>query len=378
MSGLYIHIPFCYKKCIYCDFYSVGSKNAPWELYVKALLNEFSKRNSEITNKFSTLYIGGGTPSQMPTFYLNELLIGIKDIAKEKWDVEELTIEVNPDDITQEYVDSLLYLGINRVSMGVQSFNDEELKILNRRHSVSQVYKAYKFLSAIPNISMDLIFGLPNQTLNSWESNIDVMLSLRPKHISAYSLMYEEGTPIYIMRQQGRVNETDENMSEQMFELLVSKLKASGYIQYEISNFALPGYESKHNSNYWKGVSYLGIGASAHSYDGKMIRRSNEPSYKRYINHFMSDVYAQQNFYNEEILNDEELYDEYIMTRMRMMQGIDIRELRNFFGHEKYLRFLNNSERHLRLGNIIKNGNSYSLSQKGILISDPIFVDLMK
>ena len=178
------------------------------------------------------------------------------------------------------------------------------------------------------------------------------------------------------MRQQGRIKEAEEGLSERMFDILVRKLNDSGYVQYEISNFALPGYESKHNSNYWKGIAYLGIGASAHSYDGNRIRRSNELSYKRYINHFMNNECT--NFYDEEILSNEELYDEYIMTRMRMKEGIDIRELRNSFGNEKYLRFMKNSEKHLCLGNMINRDFAYCLSEKGILISDSVFVDLMK
>ncbi len=377
MGGLYIHIPFCKSKCIYCDFYSVGSKNAPWNTFVSSILNELTIRLNELPTNISTIYIGGGTPSQMPNDILKYLINNIKSLCGDKWNIKEFTIEVNPEDVTNEYVETLLSIGVNRVSMGIQSLNDNELKLLNRRHSSEQAINAFNLLSRIPNKSVDLIFGLPNQSINSWISIIEKILDLRPNHISAYSLMFEEGTAIYLMRQQGRIKEADENVSNEMFNILLNRLKQVGYVQYEISNFALPGYESIHNTNYWKGISYLGLGPSAHSYDGHKIRKCNPSSYKKYIDFYMSEKKHIESFYNEEILSDEELFEEYVITRMRMKGGIDISDLKTKFGDFRLNQFTSNAEKYIKSGKIIKSDSHYALSEEGIMISDMIFVDLI-
>lgn len=377
MGGLYIHIPFCKSKCIYCDFYSVGSKNAPWNTFVSSILNELTIRLNELPTNISTIYIGGGTPSQMPNDILKYLINNIKSLCGNKWNIKEFTIEVNPEDVTNEYVETLLSIGVNRVSMGIQSLNDNELKLLNRRHSSEQAINAFNLLSRIPNKSVDLIFGLPNQSINSWITIIEKILDLRPNHISAYSLMFEEGTAIYLMRQQGRIKEANENVSNEMFNILLNRLKQVGYVQYEISNFALPGYESIHNTNYWKGISYLGLGPSAHSYDGHKIRKSNPSSYKKYIDFYMSEKKYIESFYNEEILSDEELFEEYVMTRLRMKGGIDISDLKTKFGDFRLNQFTSNAEKYIKSGKIIKSDSHYALSEEGIMISDMIFVDLI-
>lgn len=377
MAGLYVHIPFCRKKCIYCDFYSLGSKNAPWQDFVDALIAEFIKRKHELTENISTLYIGGGTPSQMPVDLLQQLIDTIKKECGELWAVDEFTVEVNPDDVSPDLAFALLESGVNRVSMGIQSFVDDELKKINRRHSAYQAVEAYKTLSIIPNRSLDLIFGLPGQTLQSWEKSLRKIIELRPNHISAYSLMYEEGTPIYIMREQERIREISDDLSVEMFKRMITELRKSGYVQYEISNFALPSYESKHNSRYWSGTPYLGLGPAAHSYDGRRIRRNNIASVNSYIDYYLNNTVSSDCFYNEEILSEEELYNEYVMTHLRTMKGIDMLQFKAKFGEERYNYLLRYAQRHINNHTLIQDANNLHLSDSGILISDDIFSDLM-
>lgn len=377
MSGLYIHIPFCAKKCIYCDFYSVGVRNVDWERYINSLIHELSFRKKELAEIVHTIYIGGGTPSLMPINQLKRLINTIYDELSGILKLEEFTIELNPDDVTEELVDALKEIGVTRVSMGVQSFNDSELDFIKRRHTSEQCRKAYNELSVIGNVSLDLIFGLPGQSLQSWEKNLNAILELHPQHISAYSLMYEEGTPLYAMLQQGRVREVEEELSLEMFKLLIDKLKKAGYNHYEISNFALDGYESKHNSSYWSGMQYLGLGPSAHSYDGNRTRRSNPASVNDYINHYINLPSIDVSFYEEEILSDMDLYNEYIITRMRRLDGIELHDLKHRFGEKLQNYFLKQTEKHIQSGVLLNCDNRIMLSEKGVLISDSIFVNLM-
>ena len=378
MSGLYIHIPFCAKKCIYCDFYSVGLRNVNWERYINSVIHELNHRKKELTEKINTIYIGGGTPSLMPIYHLKQFISRIYDEISEILDLEEFTIELNPDDVTNELVATLKEFNISRVSMGVQSFNDDELEFIKRRHSSQQSINAYYNLSTIGNVSLDLIFGLPGQSLKSWEHNLDTILKLRPQHISAYSLMYEHGTPLYLMLQQGRVREIDDDISMEMFKLLIHRLTDAGYNHYEISNFALEGYESKHNSAYWSGMQYLGLGPSAHSYDGKSMRKANPASVNHYINYYMNQPISDIPFYEEETLSNIDLYNEYIITRMRRLDGIELNDLNLRFGKKLYRYFLNQSEKHIKSGVLINSNGHIKLSENGVLISDSIFIDLME
>lgn len=377
MSGLYIHIPFCAKKCIYCDFYSVGLRNVDWERYINSVINELSFRKKELTENVHTIYIGGGTPSLIPINHLKRLINTIYEELSGMLKLDEFTIELNPDDVTEELVEALKEIGVTRVSMGVQSFNDCELNFIKRRHTSEQCRKAYKELSVIGNVSLDLIFGLPGQNLQSWEKNLDAILELRPQHISAYSLMYEEGTPLYAMMQQGRVKEVEDDLSLEMFKLLIDKLKKAGYNHYEISNFALEDYESKHNSSYWNGMQYLGLGPSAHSYDGNRVRRANPASVKDYINHYMNYPLSDVSFYEEEILSYIDLYNEYIITRMRRLSGIELHDLKYRFGEQLQTHFMKQTEKYIQSGVLLNCDNHIMLSEKGVLISDSIFVNLM-
>ena len=289
MAGLYIHIPFCKRKCIYCDFYSIAGSPDLMGGYAGALIDEFDNRKDELGGeRISTVYLGGGTPSLMPAGLLSKIVshIGLDG-------VEEATIEVNPDDVAMEYVKELADMGFNRVSMGVQSFIDSELRLLNRRHDAKGARNAVDILKrcGIQNISIDLIYGIPGQTLQSWRESIDAALSLDVPHISAYNLTYEEGTRLTMMRDKGRIKEVGDELCVDMFDALSGLLSDAGYEQYEISNFSKPGMYSRHNSSYWNFTPYLGLGASAHSFDGRK-RRYNPSNLREYVKLIKEKGYA--------------------------------------------------------------------------------------
>lgn len=376
MAGIYVHIPFCRRKCYYCDFFSVGSRNAPWHDYATALLNEARQRIAETgESAVQTLYIGGGTPSQMPLPILQKVITGIADIIPLS-NLREITVEVNPEDVTPALATGLREAGVNRVSMGIQSFIDSELQGVGRRHTSAQALRAYETLRhEFSNISIDLIFGLPAQTLKSWEKSVSQALALCPTHISAYSLMWEERSALTKMQQQGRAEECDEELSDKMYLLLTRKLTDAGYEHYEISNYCKEGYRSLHNTSYWTGEAYLGLGPGAHSYDGAKIRRANPEDIARYIAHFAGSVDAKSPFYEEEILCDEELREEYIMTRLRRSEGIEIEDYRQRFG-EKALRDLHAKSSRLN-GMVILSEGRLRLCGEGLMRSDTAIVSLL-
>lgn len=370
MSGIYIHIPFCKRKCIYCDFYSVAVSEEKLDAYLDALVKEYRVRKAELGGSaVRTLYIGGGTPSLVPAEKLGGLLHGLCDVAK----LEEVTIEVNPDDVTPVYARALAEIGVNRVSMGVQSFDDGQLAMLNRRHSGAQAAEAVATLrqAGFSNISIDLIYGIPGQTLESWAQTVGKAVALDVPHISAYSLTYEEGTRLTRMRDAGKLQECSDEQTVAMFDLLGRELTEAGYEQYEISNFAKPGMYSRHNSSYWNFTPYIGLGASAHSFDGRM-RRYNPSDLRSYMAAVGERGYA----YEEEQETADELYNEWVMTRLRTVWGLDLANLRSRFGNrradyaEKVLaRFVDSEDV------AIENGVT-RLTHRGIMVSDMIFRDL--
>ena len=378
VKGLYIHIPFCKRKCVYCDFYSLGARNAPWQEFVAALLREFARRRGEFNGAredvFTTIYIGGGTPSLLPPEQWERLMEGLRgmiDFAQ----VREFTVEVNPDDVTGELVARLKRSGVNRVSMGIQSFSDEELRRVGRRHTAAQALQAYALLREIGNVSIDLMFGLPGQTQESWRHTLEQALALEPEHISAYTLMWEEGTALSVMRGQGRVEEMPEEQNVQMYKLLTDSLMRAGYEHYEISNYARPGFHSRHNTSYWLGTPYLGLGPGAHSYDGERTRRANTADLRGYLEHYGGEGAGE--FYQEERLSDEELREELIMTGLRMAAGIDLEQLRARFGADEERRLLRRAEKHLRSGQLRNEAGRLHLTEQGMMLLDPITVDLL-
>lgn len=364
MSGIYIHIPFCHSKCYYCDFFS--TPNASYlAQYVDALHREYEVRKSEIQLPPNTIYIGGGTPSILPIEHLQRIIDFLPLEA-----VEEFTIEVNPEDVTEEFAQYIVESPINRVSMGIQTFNDSELKSIGRRHSELDVFVAIERLrvAGVSNLSLDLIFGLPDQTLSEWESNLDKVLSLNPEHLSTYSLMYEPGTRLWAMRESGKIKEVSDDIAEQMYALLCDKLCQSGYEHYEISNFCKPGYYSRHNSAYWNLTPYLGIGVSAHSYDGN-IRRFNPSNIKKYIDSSLPICIAEETSITERI-------NEYLLIRLRTAKGINLEQYKQIFGSDEYDRLLSRAQYHIHLGNLKHCSDILTIPYQHWLISDSILVDL--
>lgn len=377
MSGLYIHIPFCKKRCLYCDFYTTGLISSLSTRYVDALMEELKIRQREIFSPIRTLYIGGGTPSLLASEKINEIVAAVRDtFSPDMLIIEEATIEVNPEDVTEEKAASWREAGFNRVSIGIQSFIDEELKAIGRRHNAITAINAYSTLRKyFSNISIDLIFGLPGQSVETWNRSIDIALDLHPQHISAYSLMFEEKTAITALRDSGRLREAPETDSESMFMALTASLRNAGYNHYEISNFAIPGFESVHNSSYWKQNSYLGLGPGAHSYDGDRIRTANPADIKRYISHFLSRQTG--DFCQKEFLSEIELEEETILTRMRCREGLDLDMFGRRFGTDAVSRIKRQCAKWINEGKLIQNDRWLSLSEKGLLISDSIIVDML-
>ena len=375
MAGIYIHVPFCQSRCAYCDFYST-TLLAHREAYVEAVCRELQHRQSELKGEpFNTLYFGGGTPSTLSIEELKKILAAIFHLSSLNFQLEEITLEANPDDLTEEYVEGLRTLPINRVSLGIQSFHDRTLRLVGRRHTAREAIDAVHRLqqAGITNISIDLIYGLPGETLDDWAYSLDQAIALGVKHISAYHLTYEEGTRLWRMQEQGLVTPIDEEQSVRSFELLREKLLAAGYEHYEISNFALPGYHSRHNSSYWQGTPYLGIGPGAHSYDGNN-RRWNLSSLTDYIATPQGDDVPHE----VEHLTTDERYDERIITELRTAQGINLTGLKADFGDTYHTHCMSCAAPYIERGQLIHtDDNHLHLTPDSILISDAVMRDLL-
>ena len=380
MAGLYIHIPFCAKRCIYCDFYSntdIGYKND----YISALIREMEIRYDYLNDKkIETIYFGGGTPSQLHCSDFERLfdaMYRLYTIA----DNPEVTIEANPDDLSGDYVASLRTFPFNRISIGIQSFIDDELLLLNRRHTAIEAIDAVNCCknAGMTNISIDLMYGLPCQTPENWQFNVDKAVELNVSHISAYNLSYEEGTTIYKMKENGEVQLVDDEMCESFFCCLVKKLTDAGFVHYEVSNFARrsslypEGMISLHNSSYWNGTHYIGLGASAHSYNGHS-RSWNISS----INEYIKGINDKNVIPCEtEYLDERMRYNDFIITRLRTMWGVSSEELKREFGEERERYFFEKSEMFLCLSMLKKQDGYVKVSSGSIFTSDAIIRELI-
>src|SRR5574344_720219 len=366
MSGLYIHIPFCKSRCIYCDFYSTTQPPIQ-TAYIDAICHEMQLRKDYLPNRhINTIYIGGGTPSQLSCDNLKKIFTEIFNDFEIDSDAE-ITMECNPDDISAQYAETILSLPVNRISMGAQTFNDKRLKFLHRRHTSSQISDAVTILRGIgiKNISIDLMYGFPDETIENWEEDINQAIQLDVEHISAYSLMYEEGTPLYHMLKQGKISEIDEETSRKMYETLIDQLTGAGYEHYEISNFARPGFRSRHNSSYWHEVPYIGIGAAAHSYNRKQ-RSWNIENIQTYIRSIGDGILPSES----EQLDIFTRYNDLITTTLRTSDGINLMKMEQEFGKELADRLLQEAQSHISRGLMkIKNGR-LSLTREGLYISD--------
>ena len=375
MAGLYIHIPFCKSRCIYCGFYSTTAFELRQQ-YTDALCREIADRAS---GSISTIYLGGGTPSQLTLPQLHQIFDTIYKYNKVEKDAE-VTIEVNPDDVTEELAAALPTLSVNRVSMGAQTFDDERLAFLHRRHTSRQVGEAIDRLrkAGISNLSIDLMYGFPEETLTSWQQDISTALSLDVEHLSAYCLMIEEGTPLYRMQ----IAPIDEELERTMYELLMDRLEAAGYEHYEISNWSLSprplqrereprSYRSRHNSSYWNQTPYIGIGAAAHSYDGQCCRRWNISDIRRYIDGIRQGTCV----YEEEWLDEDTRYNDCVTVALRTCEGINLKNLSA--RHRQYC--LENAQHFIDDGllKLSHDNHQLSLTRRGLFISDMIMSDLM-
>jgi oxygen-independent coproporphyrinogen-3 oxidase len=391
MAGIYFHIPFCKTRCVYCDFFS-STNTQEKEDYVDAMCRELQERKAYLQGQpIETVYFGGGTPSQLTAKDFEKLFDSLKSLPFRhcerseaiqtslahtgllrfaRNDGMEVTLEANPDDITPAYLDSIKHLPFNRISLGIQSFNDAELKFLNRRHDAQSAIRAVRLCQeyGFENISIDLMYGLPNQTVEIWEENIRQAIALNIQHLSAYHLIYEEGTPLFEWLQQGRIQPADEEVSVEMFTLLIDCLAEAGFEHYEISNFARPGFHSRHNSSYWNGTHYLGIGASAHSYNG-VSRQWNKRVH--------GARYAKQEF-EVEVVDEKTAYNDFIITRLRTMKGIDLEELHSLFGEAKKNVCRKQAQKFLDNHLLEINDCHLRLTRKGIFVSDGIMSDLME
>ena len=373
MAGIYIHIPFCSSRCIYCDFYSTTMGLDMRAAYVEALCAELIARSPELSGQsVRTLYFGGGTPSLLSLSQLQSIM----DTLRSHYDFvsePEMTLESNPDDVTEELALGWRSLGFNRVSLGLQTFQDDILKLLRRRHTSATARQAVKWLreAGFENLTLDLIYGLPGQNMDIWKQDVQQLLELPVQHLSAYALSYEPGTVLTKMRDRKEIVEADEETIRQMYLYLIETSREAGFVHYEISNFARPGYESRHNSSYWEGVPYLGAGPGAHSYDGRRTRRANLPDLKNYIRRTGDAPHEL------EILTRLQLFEEYLLTGLRTAKGISLEKIRNDFGQRVYFRVQQLAAPHLQKGYLKQMEDRLCLTLEGILISDYIISDLM-
>ena len=361
MAGIYIHIPFCKSRCKYCDFFSTTHLQKQAQ-YVEALLAEWQIRQHEATEPIHTIYIGGGTPSTLDTAALARILQAILGTCTDHRP-HEITIEANPGDITLEKAQAWRAMGINRLSMGIQSFQDHLLQLIGRRHNANQAIQAVQLAQAagFDNISIDLMYALPDQTMQMWQQDVQQALSLGVQHISSYGLIYEDGTVLTTLLEHGQIEAVDEDTEMHMYDYLVEELTANGYTHYEVSNFALPNRHSMHNSNYWNDTPYVGLGAGAHSYDGQQ-RQWNISDLDIYIERAL----AQDLQPEIETLTPEQKHTERIMLGLRTCQGVP-KELINF----------SNALPYLQQGLLVENGNRIVATTQGYHILNRIIEDLI-
>lgn len=375
MAGIYIHIPFCKTRCKYCDFFSTTHLEKRSQ-YVDALLAEMKDRvavaHSEASNSpqgvqypISTIYIGGGTPSTLEVEHLRRLGEEAIRLAGDeaKGERREITLEANPGDITLEKATAWRAIGINRLSMGIQSFDDDLLRLIGRRHTAEQAREAVAIAQAagFDNISIDLMYALPSQTMEQWQRDVAEALQLGVQHISTYGLIYEEGTVLTALLERGHITPVDEDTEIQMYDYLVEQLTANGFEHYEVSNFALPNRRSKHNSNYWNNTPYIGLGAGAHSYDGT-VRSWNISDVDAYIEQAMAHHLQPE----QEILTEEQRHTERVMLGLRTNQGISSCEID-----------LSKAMPYIEQGLLTQKGERIVATTKGYHILNRIIEDLL-
>ncbi len=372
MSGIYLHIPFCKSKCAYCNFFSLVTEKKVND-YVEALKKEIIDRKSYLGDELvETIYFGGGTPSLLPAKCVEEIL----DLLHKNYNIiskPEITLEINPDTIDKEKMLSLKQMGVNRMSVGIQSFHDDDLRYLGRRHDSRHAMRVLEDLKDVgfEKITLDLIYGMPTLTEEKWNKNLDIFFSTGITHLSAYALTVEPKTILGQKIEKGDLHGVSEEETIRHYDILVDRTKANGFEHYEISNFAKEGCRSQHNSIYWKDVKYLGLGPSAHSYDGNS-RQWNVSNLTKYI----QLVEDSGEYYEKEILTLDDKFNEYVMTSLRTSWGCDIEKIERDYGKSYADHFLKNVKRYLEAGEMLKDINTYKLTDEGMLFADGIAAEL--
>lgn len=371
--GIYVHIPFCKKKCDYCDFISYCGKDDLIEKYVDSVKKEID--HVKIKSEITTIYIGGGTPSYIDSKFIVQILEKIKEknVAQDA----EITIEVNPGTVTQEKLQDYIDCGINRISIGLQTTNDELLKQIGRIHNYEQFLETYKLAKKVgfKNINVDLMLGLPNQRIIDLKESLESVLRLAPKHISVYSLIVEEGTPIANKIKNGKLKLLDDELERNMYWYVKNTLELNGYKHYEISNFAKKGYESKHNMNCWNQMEYVGIGTAAHSYRD-ITRYSNTEDIKEYIKNVQKGEFEKNRIIHE-IQKEEDSKKEFMLLGLRKIDGLKISEFKNKFGDNPIYLYRNELKKLSDEKLIIIQDDNIRLSNKGIDLANLVWEEFV-
>ena len=373
MSGIYLHIPFCKSKCAYCNFFSLVTEKK-MDDYVSALKKEIINRKSYLGDDVvKTIYFGGGTPSLLPVKYVDEIL----ELLHENYNIisnPEVTLEINPDTIDKDKMLALKHLGVNRMSEGIQSFNDDDLRYLGRRHDSRHALQVLDDLSGVgfDRITLDLIYGMPTLTEEKWNHNLDIFFSTGISHLSAYALTVEPKTILGQKIEKEELREVSEEETIRHYNILVERTKENGFEHYEISNFAKEGCRSQHNSYYWQDVKYLGLGPSAHSYDGNS-RQWNVSNLTKYIQLIDTDTEC---YYEKEILSKEDKFNEYVMTSLRTSWGCNIEKIERDYGKSYAHNFLKDIKKYLDSGIMLMKDNNFFLTDEGMLFADGIAAEL--
>jgi oxygen-independent coproporphyrinogen-3 oxidase len=370
MSGIYIHIPFCKQACHYCDFHFSTSLKKKDEL-IEALCIELVLRKDELNENVQTIYFGGGTPSLLNASELQQIF----DTITANFTISEnpeITLEANPDDLSEEKIKELKKSPINRLSIGVQSFFEEDLKLMNRAHNATEALQSIKIAQQFfKNISIDLIYGIPKMTNNRWKENLNIALSLNVPHLSCYALTVEPKTALETFIKKGIVPPVEDEMAQEHYQTLLALTELAGYDNYEFSNFGKDGFHSQNNTAYWEGKPYLGIGPSAHSYDG-ISRSWNVNNNSKYINSISKGVLPLE----RELLSNKDKYNEYVMTRLRTKWGVSLSVIENTFGKKYKEYLLAQSCRHVEDGLLLLEDETLKVTKKGKFLSDGIASDL--
>ena len=371
MAGVYIHIPFCRKACHYCNFHFSTSMQLQ-EGFVNALLQEINLQKNYLSEPVSTIYFGGGTPSVLASANICNIVSRLQKTFIVENNAE-ITLEANPDDITAEKLAEWKQIGINRLSIGIQSFAEEDLVWMNRAHNAQQAFNciASSKKAGFNNLTIDLIYGTPTLSDEAWEKNVKTAIELQISHLSCYALTVEPKTALEKLIKQKTLADVDTEKQARHFELLMQWMQEAGYEHYEISNFAKPGFRSKHNSSYWQGKPYVGLGPSAHSFNGSS-RQWNVANNALYIQSISKGLVP----FEAEVLTSNQQLNEYIMTRLRTMEGISLQKIKKQFGEDRYEYVIKSARPHLNHHHLTVENNHLKTTTKGKLLADGIAADL--